>query len=332
MRFSLRTNNDLSIAELTELAQVAERHGFDQLWVSNDLFLRSAPALLGFVAARTSRISLGIGIMNPYSVHPSEIAMAAATLQEVTEGRFLLGLGAGAAEFLGWAGIRRERPLAMTRASLVAIRTLIGGHRPADVPEAGSGWDQQAYLRFSSSEVPIYVGAMSPRMLALGGELADGLLPLLFPPEHYPTAVAEIHAGAAGVGREVDEIDVAACVWCSIDDDGERARRALAAKIAYFGASFSPFLLERAGLSVADFDDIQAALAAEDLERAIDLVTPQMLQLGIAGDAQDVIERCRWLVSRGATHLSFGPPLGDDILSAVEALGERVLPRFHTPD
>ncbi|MGN6598641.1 MAG: LLM class flavin-dependent oxidoreductase, partial [Actinomycetes bacterium] len=97
MTFSLRLNNDLDAATLTAIAQRAEAYGFDQLWVSNDLFLRSAPVLMGTLAARTSTIRLGIGILNPYSIHPSEIAMAAATLQEVSDGRFLLGLAAGSA-------------------------------------------------------------------------------------------------------------------------------------------------------------------------------------------------------------------------------------------
>ncbi|MGH3173208.1 MAG: LLM class flavin-dependent oxidoreductase, partial [Streptosporangiaceae bacterium] len=101
VRFSVRVNNDLGFAGLLALAEAAERAGFDQLWVSNDLFLRSAPVLAGALAARTGRIGLGISVMNPYSVHVSELAMAAATVQEVSGGRFLLGLGAGAEQFLG---------------------------------------------------------------------------------------------------------------------------------------------------------------------------------------------------------------------------------------
>ena len=105
--------------------------------MSNDLFLRSAPVLAGVLAARTGRIGLGISVMNPYSVHVSELAMAAATVQEVSGGRFLFGLGAGAEQFLGWAGIARTRPLATTRTALVVLRTLLG-HRDIDAsPAAG---------------------------------------------------------------------------------------------------------------------------------------------------------------------------------------------------
>jgi 5,10-methylenetetrahydromethanopterin reductase len=165
-------------------------------------------------------------------------------------------------------------------------------------------------------------------MLEMAGAEADGVLPLLYPPEHFPVARDLVHDGARAAGRDPAEVDVAAAFWVSVDDDGAGAERALAEKIAYYGASFSPYLLSRAGLAVEDFAGIQAALSAGEPERATDLVTPAMLRLGIAGDADEVVRRCRWLQEQGATHLSFGPPLGPDPVAAVTVLGEQVLPRL----
>ena len=328
-RTSLRLNNDLSVAGYVELVVAAEALGFDQVWVSDDLFLRSAPVMVTAAAVRTSRIGLGIGIMNPYSVHPAELAMLTATLQEASGGRFLLGVAAGAEEFLGWAGIARPLPLTRTREAVRALRALSRGSRPADVPGAGADWTPDAYLRFPlEAPAPVYVGAMSPKMLAMAGAEAEGVLPLLYPPEHFPVARDLVLDGARAAGRRPEEVDVAAAFWVSVDDDPARAERALAEKIAYYGASFSPYLLSRAGLAVEDFAGIQAALAAGEPERATDLVTPAMLQLGIAGDADEVVRRCRWLQEQGATHLSFGPPLGLDPVAAVTVLGEQVLPQL----
>ena len=328
-RTSLRLNNDLTVAQYVDLVVAAETLGFDQVWVSDDLFLRSAPVLVTAAAVRTSRIGLGIGIMNPYSVHPAELAMLTATLQEASGGRFLLGVAAGAEEFLGWAGIARPLPLTRTREAVRALRALSRGSRPADVPGAGADWTPDAYLRFPLEEpAPVYVGAMSPKMLAMAGAEAEGVLPLLYPPEHFPVARDLVLDGARAAGRRPEEVDVAAAFWVSVDDDPARAERALAEKIAYYGASFSPYLLSRAGLAVEDFAGIQAALAAGEPERATDLVTPAMLQLGIAGDADEVVRRCRWLQEQGATHLSFGPPLGPDPVAAVTVLGEQVLPQL----
>jgi 5,10-methylenetetrahydromethanopterin reductase len=322
VRFSVRVNNDLSIAELTALAVAAETAGFDQVWVSNDLLLRSAPVLAAVLAARTSRISLGIGVMNPYSVHPGELAMMAATLQEASGGRFLLGLGAGAAEFLRWAGIARTAPLATTTAAVVTLRTLLG-HQDAD-RSLLPAWarDGAAALKFPLGRpVPVYVGAMGPRMLAMAGAHADGALPLLYPPETYAAARDAVLSGAAPAGRAVD---VPACFWVSLSDDQARARGALAEKLAYYGASFAPPLLASAGLRPADF--AEAARLAHSGHPAAALIDERMLSLGIAGDVADVISRCGKLVAMGASHLSFGPPLGPDPVAAIGLLGQLVLP------
>ncbi|QIG42011.1 LLM class flavin-dependent oxidoreductase [Nocardioides anomalus] len=321
MRTSLRLNNDLSPAEFCALAEAAEAAGFDQLWVSDDLMLHSATVLLTAAATRTSRIALGCGIFNPYTVHPAELAMTAASLHELSGGRFRLGLAAGAKQFLEWVGIEQRRPLAVTRDAVTAVRALLR-HELVDLP----GWTDQARLRTAVADVPIYLGAMSPKMLELAGEVADGALPLLYPPEHFPTAKAHIETGLARAGRNPADFDLPACVWLSLDRDRARAEAALADKIAYYGSAFSPYLLERAGLTRADFAEIDAAGAAGDHDRARSLVDARMLRLGIAGDVEDVLLRCRWLVDRGATHLSFGPPLGPDPRAAVELLGAEVLP------
>ncbi|BDI21874.1 LLM class flavin-dependent oxidoreductase [Herbiconiux sp. L3-i23] len=325
LRFSLRLNNDLPADELVALAKAAEEAGIDQLWVSNDLMLRSAPVLLGVLAANTTTLRLGIGIMNPFSVHPAELAMTAATLQEVTGGRFLLGLGAGAGEFLSWIGVDQQKPLTRTREALRAIRALLTGGRPAEVDGAGEAWTDDAYLRFDANPVPIYIGAMSPKMLEFAGAEADGVIALALPPEHYSTARERIEAGAAAVGRAVDELDVPACVWLSLDTDKAAAERALALKLAYYGTAFSPYLLAQGGLQQSDFAASEAALRAGDVDGAVAAITPAMLRLGIAGHPAAVRERCDELIARGATHLSFGPPLGPDPVAAVRLLGREVL-------
>ena len=323
MRISLRVNNDFAAERFVHLAVLAEELGFEQIWVSNDLFWRSAPVLLAAAAGATSRIGLGVGVFNPESMHVSEIAMAAASLHEISNGRFMLGIGAGADEFLQWAGLTAGIPVARTRRALIELRALLSGVPPA-------GWAPEAWLRMGPAHIPIYVGGMGPRMLGLAGELADGALPLLFPPEHYQMAAQQIGEAARRAGRAPDSLDIAACVWCSLDTDRARARRALAEKIAYYGAGFSPYLLARASVAPDEFRPIQSAMSHRDVERAIELVTPKMLSLGIAGNADELAERCTALIVAGARHISFGPPLGPDPERAVAALGLEVLPLLRT--
>lgn len=329
MTYSLRVNNDLDVATLVDLAQRAERYGFDQLWVSNDLFLRSAPVLLGVLAAKTERLNLGVGIMNPYSVHVSEIVMTAATMQEATGGRFLLGVAAGSAEFLAWAGLERPRPLAKTAETVRVARTLLGA---GDVEDKLPDWfGPLSQLRFPlANRVPVYVGGMSPKMLQMAGRLADGVLPLLYPPEHFTEARSQVMRGVQEAGRSPSDIDIPACFWVSVADDADTARLALAAKIAYYGPSFAPYLLARAGLALDDFGPLTAVLEREGLAAAARLVDERMLALGITGSVAQVVQRCQSVRAMGATHLSFGPPLGPDVREALDVLGTEVLPALAT--
>lgn len=329
MKFSLRLNNDRPVSEYVTLAQAAEKAGFDQFWVSHDLFLRSAPVILAAVAQATERIEIGTCIVNPYTMNPAEIAMMAATLDELSGGRFNLGLGAGAGEFLKWVGISQDKPLMAVIETIKVLNALLSG-KPAPLDGEFLQWDNEAYLRFAPlRRIPIYIGAMSPNMLRAIGEIADGGLPLLFPPEHYETVMPLIREGVERSGRDLDEIDIAACIWCSVDDDRIAAEDALREKIAYYGHALSPMIWERLGVTREAFNEIERAMMVErDNEKAKRLVTPAMLRIGIVGDTHDLIERLEGLVAMGAQHLSFGPPLGPNVLAAVEALGRDVLPHF----
>ncbi len=249
MRFSLRLNNDLTLPEYVSMAQTAEAAGFDQFWVSNDLFLRSAPVILSAVAQATTRIQIGTGILNPYTIDPAEIAMMAATLDELSGNRFNLGMAAGAGDFLNWIGLEQRKPLAAMRESIIAIRALLSGEH-AEIDGTVLHWNREAYLRFEAPRVtPIYVGAMGPKMLKLAGELADGVLPLLFPPEHYFGVRPLVDEGVALRDASLPELDFAVCIWVSLSDDVEAARRVLAQKIAYYGHALSPLILDRLGLT-----------------------------------------------------------------------------------
>ncbi len=331
MKFSLRFNNDLPVRDYVRYARAAEAAGFDQFWVSNDLFLRSAPVILTAVAAATERIEIGSCILNPYTLHTAEIAMFAATLDEFCDGRFLLGLAAGAADFLRWLGMQQNLPRTTLVEAVAAINKLTAGEN-AQMQGKALQWTDEAWLRFSSRRrVPIYLGAMSPRMLAEIGAVADGGLPLLFPPEHYAAVLPHIQRGLARTGRTQADIDLAACIWCSVSDDQQAAEATLAEKVAYYGHALSPMILEQLGLSRADFEPIRHAWHVEgDVAAARAMVTPAMLRIGIAGRAGDLIERLEGLVAMGARHISFGPPLGPHILDAIHTLGKQVLPHFRS--
>lgn len=331
MRFSLRFNNDLPLADYITLAQLAELHGFDQFWLSNDLFLRSAPVILAAVAAATHTIEIGTCILNPYTIHPSEIAMLAATLDELSGCRFNLGMASGAADFLKWVDLSHGQPLAAMRETITAIRALLAGER-AVMDGKFLHWSGEAYLRFQAPRVtPIYMGAMGPGMLRLAGELADGVLPLLFPPEHYFGVKPYLEEGLSKRADTLPPLDFAVCMWVSLAEDRAAARRALAEKVAYYGHTLGPLILDRLGLATEDFGPIEQAVMVEnDMDKACALVDERMLQIGIVGQPEDLIARLEPLVEAGARHLSFGPPLGPDPKAAIHLLGEHIIPHFRS--
>ena len=196
--------------------------------------------------------------------------MFAATMDELSGSRFNLGLAAGAGEFLKWVGIEQGATLPALRETIEVIRGLQAGERAA-IDGRFLHWSSEAYLRFTAPRcTPIYIGAMGPKMLALSGELADGALPLLFPPEHYFGVLPYLQEGIARRGPGLGELDLAACIWVSLADDRAAARRVLAQKIAYYGHALGPLIWDRLGLVKEDFAPIEQAMMVErDEEKAI---------------------------------------------------------------
>ena len=329
MKFSLRFNNDLPLRDYVQYARLAETAGFDQFWVSNDLFLRSAPVILSAIAAATERIEIGSCILNPFTMHPAEIAMLAVTLDELSDGRFNLGISSGAEDFMRWLGLDFTYPRTRVIETIAAINKLTSNQNAA-MNGAVLRWSDEAWLRFESARrVPIYLGAMSPRMLEAIGEFADGGLPLLFPPEHFAAVLPHVARGLSRSGRALHDLDLAACVWCSVSADQAAAEAALADKIAYYGHAMSPMILAQLGLTQADFEPIRQAYHIDGaVEKARSLVTRRMLRIGIAGTTSALIARLERLAALGARHFSFGPPLGPDIGAAIQAIGADVIPRF----
>ena len=315
MKFGIRFNSDSgTIREVVRWAQLAEELGFDDFWYCQDLMKRDAWVTLTAVAAATRRIRVGTCIVNPFSASPAEIAMHAASLQEFSEGRFVLGIGPGDPPYLAWIGQRQARPRAGLAEAVGLLRRLLRGEEAGAVGEIFSGWDPTARLRFDlpSQPIPIYIGGQGPRVLELMGELGDGGLPILFPPETVDLVGERVRAGAARVGRSLEGFDLAACVWWSVAETRREAEQALRYLVAYYGPSLRAETLAPIGLSPADFDPIRAAWQAGAMEQAMNQLTPPMFRLAIYGDPQDMLAKLRWLAARGITQINIGPPLGPD--------------------
>ena len=218
MRFGLRLIQWLGPPRrLVELAVQAERAGFDEVWFPHDPFMYQTWALTTAAAAYTERITIGSVGTNPYTTDPSEIASYLATLDLLSHGRATIGIGLHTAEMVAWTGHDASDRVERTRAAVDAIRRLLRG----EVVEATIGsrhWSGRCYLRFEPlrPDPPIYIAAYGPEYLELSGEIGDGSLPMITPPQAAGYMVEHILAGARRAGREPSDLDIAGCAWLSI--------------------------------------------------------------------------------------------------------------------
>ena len=206
----------------------AERLGVDCLW-SAEAWGHDAATPLAFLAARTSRIRLGTGIMQAGTRTPALIAMTAMSLNAMSGGRFLLGLGVSGPQVIeGWHGIRFERPVQRLRETVEIVRRAARGERLAykgkiyELPLPGGEGKALRSAARPQPEIPIYLATLSPRSLEMTGEIADGWLGTSFMPEHARVFFDHLEAGAVRAGRSLAQLDLQAGGVVAFSDDVER--------------------------------------------------------------------------------------------------------------
>jgi F420-dependent oxidoreductase-like protein len=308
---NLPYEGSLSFPEAVELAQRAEALGYESVWMP-EAYGIDAISILGALAARTERIQLGTGIVNVFSRTPALLAQTAATLDLISGGRFILGLGTSGHQVIsGWHGMTFDRPLLRMRETIAIVRQVLRRDRllyKGEVFHLDKGLKLLA--RPIRDRVPIYLATLTPGGLRLTGEVADGWIPTLFSPQHMDLFRPELEAGARIAGRALDSLAIAPHVPVSIDDDRARAREALKPWVAlYVGGmgsktkNFYNDLVKRYGFA----DDARTLqelyLGGKQLE-AIHRVPDALVDaISIAGPASYVRERLVVWASAGVTTL-----------------------------
>jgi 5,10-methylenetetrahydromethanopterin reductase len=264
-RLALGVTNCRPAADVLSSIQDAEAVGAEAVFVAEDINCRDAFQLCALAAARTDRIRLATGVVNPYTRNPTSLAMAIATLDEVSRGRAILGMGTSSPSLVQeQMGIAHGKPVAVMREATQIIRALLAG---GAVTYAGSHFVYQAaHLEVAvSRRIPIFFAAMGPLMLRLVGQIADGvLLNVGASVEYVRWAVAEIHAGAQAAGRVPSDLTIAAWHSVYVTDDEEsgleRARRWLAGVLSI--PRQGEILLQHAGGDPAILPKIRELVSA----------------------------------------------------------------------
>jgi 5,10-methylenetetrahydromethanopterin reductase len=226
MKFGLLLLGEHGPDRLLSLAALAEEHAFQDLWYADEKFYRDPYVGLAYVAQHTRSIRLGSCVTDPFTRHPALIAMAAATLDEVSAGRAVLGMGAGFSG-LEAMGVRRARTVRTLRQAIVTIRKLWAGETVSLEEEAFVL--RQASLNFPArADIPILIASASKQILRLAGEVADEvMLGDLGSGEVLGRALAEVESGAARAGRTLQSIERIARLNLVLHDDPDAARDAV---------------------------------------------------------------------------------------------------------
>ncbi|MGE0505166.1 MAG: LLM class flavin-dependent oxidoreductase, partial [Solirubrobacterales bacterium] len=209
-----------SPAAMARLARAAEEAGVDSVWVAETPLARDAFVALAAIAAETERVELGTAVVNPYTRHPAQLASAFATLDEVSGGRAVCGVGVGVRDQLARLGYDVSRPLRAARESVEMLRELLARETVTREGEKFSIEGGRLGFRPQRPSIPIYLAATGPKMCALAGEIADGI--------YLPTAPRELLARAIADSRAnrpaEKPIEVAWQVLVGVDDDVEAAK------------------------------------------------------------------------------------------------------------
>jgi F420-dependent oxidoreductase-like protein len=308
-----------SLDQAVERVKRAEELGYESTYVTH-IAARDSLAVLMAYAASTEKIKLGTGVLPIYSRTPVATAQTAATIDEFSNGRMVLGLGVSHQVTVeNWYGVKLERPLKAMREYVETVRACFRGEDPPQ----GEIFDSR--FRFMGYEpradLPIYVAALSPKMLRLAGEIADGAMLWLCNPNYIrDVVVPEVRAGRERAGKSLDGFDVVAAVPSAVTDDKASAYATMRGDlVTYWSLPFYRAMIERSGFGeeIAGFD---AGISAGDVEQAKAAISDRFLDdLTAIGPPEDVRRGIERYADAGATSPGVGAVPRTDFNATLEA-------------
>lgn len=328
-----------SYREVIDFVVEGERLGLDVCWVA-EAWGSDAVSVLGHLAARTERLLLGSGILQLDTRTPAALAQAAISLSELSDGRFLLGLGASGPQVMeGLHGVAFDKPLARMRETIEIVRALATGERLDHqgqmyaIPRPGSATRPMRLSTKARDRIPIYVAAMSPGMLRLTGAVADGWLGTSFVPEGSDAYFGPLTEGLRTSGRTLADLDVCQGAEVAIFDDEEQVRRHVAGRkkelafsLGGMGSATTNFY--NRAYSRQGWAEVAAQVherwQAGDRDAAVALVTDDMvLATTLIGTEERVQQRLQVWADCGVDTVRLYPA-GDDIDTRLENLARGI--------
>ncbi len=318
-----------SLRDAIEYVKYAEARGFEAVWQAESRLVRDAVVPMAAFAAVTSRIKIGSGVINNWTRNAAVIAATFLTLDDLAQDRIYCGIGAWWDPLAAKVGIQRRKNLLAMREVVTAVRRLLNRERVTFHGEFVQLDDVEldvVHGRKEPRRVPIYIGATGPKMLALTGEIADGVvLNYLVSPKYNEMAMSQLKIGAKKAGKSVYDIDRPQLVVCSVDEDRQKALDA-ARKLVTQYLGQQPHIMKASGVSQDLLDEIGQVLTwpatEEQILEAMKLVPDDVVQMITAsGTPAEVKAKVREYVAAGAT-CPILYPLGADVRLMIDTFAD----------
>lgn len=317
--------------DFIQTVRLAEESGFDSIWIPDYRLHRDVYVSLALAALNTSRVRLGCAVTNPYTRHPALTAVGIASVDALSNGRVVLGIGAGGV-VLDRLQIKQRHPVLACRSAVENIRRYLG-ENPARGTGKPATTDTRVRLDFPArADLPIFVAATGRKMLTLAGEIADGVIVNVGAHELcVEAAMAAVGNGAWGVKRARETLEILCWLQgCAVSDDRTEALKAVKPAVALTLGNVPGWVLEAMEIDESDAREIRKVYYTEGAWAAAELVTDEMAEkYTLAGTPEHAIRKIRRLRAQGFDEVIFLPEeTGGTIREAMRTLAEKVIAEF----
>jgi len=306
--------------KLAHYAKLAEDEGFDTIWITDHYNNRDVYTTLTILSMATNKVKLGTGVTNPYTRNVAVTASSISSINEISSGRAILGIGPGDKATFDAMGIEWVKPLTAVKESVFALRDLLAKKRVSEHGMKG------AQLAFKSGNVPIYIGAQGPKMLELAGQIADGVLVNASHPSDFKYAVPLVKKGVEKAGRDPSDVEICAYTSFSVDKNKDKAVNESKIVVAFIVAGSPDMVLERHGIDPQEGKIIASAIGKGDFGSALAAVSNEMTEaFSVSGTPDDCKSRVEELLETGVTQIVVGSPIGPNKERAIKLIGKEIL-------
>ena len=307
MKIDIEFNSgaQLPMDAIPELARQAEAHGFDCAW-GGEANNKDPTVMLSAIAAVTRELKVGSAIYHILGRTPATLALQAVGLDELTGGRFLLGIGSSNPTIAKWHGQTFDHPLGRVREYIEIVRAAMRGEKLAFDGKYFSAQNFKMAFKPSGRTIPIYLAAFGSQMTRLAGRLTDGVLINMANPTEIRRIAEEVKAGAIEAGKDPAKMEIICKIRCSIAPNYDTAREALSHALTYYAlADYYRDLLGRMGFA-GEVEAMRGAWKSGGFHAARKLISERMfssLPLVAATSAPEVVEQIKPYVDAGATRV-----------------------------